>query len=210
MEKLEYEKELESSREETLPEVREKAREYFSIAPETIFRQTIIIFAFSVTIALFKIYTRTPGLHLPGHDGIWIIPLFIIPKVLSDRRLFGGYGSTSAIGLMSGYFMGSVGVAGGVGMAVVHYALIGFLIDTIPVSTLRGSCGVLVGGVWGGMANMSHFFGGSLYRILTGYVPNFLQMNGIIVIIVMFIFGLIGGIIGVSVAITFMRKDKKG
>ncbi len=209
MEKLEYEKELESPREETLPVVEEKTREYFSIAPETIFRQAIIILTFSVLIAMFKILTRTPGLHLPGHDGVLIIPLFIIPKILSDRRLFGGFGSTTTIGLMSGYIMGSMGVAGGIGMAVVHYTLIGFLIDTLPVSTLRSSYGIMVGGVWGGLANMSHFFGGSLFRVLIGYTPNFLQMDAILVIILMFTFGLIGGIIGISASYIFMKSEKK-
>ncbi|MEX2704333.1 MAG: hypothetical protein Q6352_003560 [Candidatus Freyrarchaeum guaymaensis] len=208
MEKLECELESEPIQEETLPAFEEITKEYFSITPETIFRQAIIILTFSATIAMFKMLTRTPGLHLPGHDGIWIIPMFILPKILSDKHLLGGYGSTSAVGLMSGYIMGSMGVAGGVGMAVIHYTLIGFLIDTLPVSTLKSGYGVMVGGVWGGLANMSHFFGGSLFRILTGYTPNFLQMDGILVILLMFIFGFIGGVIGVSVASIFLKNEK--
>nr|MDO8081368.1 hypothetical protein [Candidatus Freyarchaeota archaeon] len=203
-----YEEELEQ-REETLPRVEEKAREYFAIAPETICRQIIIILTFSVIIALFKVVTRTPGLQLPGHDGIWVLPMFIVPRVMSDRRLFGGYGSTSAIGFISGYIMGSMGAAGGVGMAVIHYTLIGFLVDTLPVSTLRGGGGVLVGGLWAGLANMSHFFGGSLYKILTGYTPNFLQLEGVLVIFLMFSFGVIGGVIGTFIASPFLKTEKK-
>jgi hypothetical protein len=203
-----YEEELEQ-REKTLPRVEEKAREYFAVAPETICRQIAIILTFAIVIALFKVSGRTPGLQLPGHDGIWVIPLFIVPKVMSDRRLFGGYGSTSAIGLLSGYIMGSMGAAGGVGMAVIHYTLIGFLIDTLPVSTLTGGGGILVGGLWAGLANMSHFFGGSLYRILTGYTPNFLQLNGVLVIILMFSFGVVGGVIGTMIASAFLKSEKK-
>jgi hypothetical protein len=203
-----YEEELEQ-REETLPRVEEKVREYFAIAPETICRQIAIILTFSILIALFKVTTRTPGLELPGHDGIWVLPMFIVPKVLSDRRLLDGYGSTSAIGFLSGYLMGSMGAAGGVGLAVVHYAVIGFLIDTVPVSTFRSSVGVLVGGLWAGLANLSYFFGGSLYRILTGYTPNFLTMDGVLVIILMFSFGVVGGVIGTMIASTFLKTEKK-
>lgn len=133
--------------EQILPRIVEKAREYFAIAPETILKQIAIILTFSVIITMFKVYTRTP-MQLPGHDGIWILPMFIVPRVMSDKRLLGGYGSTSAIGLLSGYMMGTMGAAGGVGMAVIHYTLIGFLIDTLPVSTLSSRGGVLVCGFW--------------------------------------------------------------
>jgi hypothetical protein len=105
--------------------------------------------------------------------------------------------------------MGSMGAAGGVGLAVVHYTVIGFLIDTVPVSTFRGGCGVLVGGLWAGLANLSYFFGGSLYRILTGFTPNFLQLSGVLVIILMFSFGVVGGVVGTLIASAFLKTEKK-